>query len=158
MKYKLKGAAAILALIFFGLQFTSPARTNPLIDKHKTLQAMTVLSADVSAVLTRSCNDCHSNQTKWRWYTHIAPASWFTVGHVNDGRSELNFSEWGNYSDRMKQTRLSALCELVTQGEMPLPSYTLLHSDALLSPEEKKMICDWTEEESRRINNSLSRQ
>jgi len=151
MKYKLKWAAVILALIFFGLQFTSPSRTNPPIDKNKTLQATADVPADVSATLTRSCNDCHSNQTKWQWYTHVAPASWFTVGHVNDGRSELNFSEWGNYGDRMKQTRLSALCELVKQGEMPLASYTLLHSDAILSPEERKIICDWTEKERSRL-------
>lgn len=151
MKTKLKWTIVILALIFFGLQFTSPSRINPPIDESKTLHALTDVPADVSALLTRSCNDCHSNQTKWLWYTHIAPASWFTVGHVNDGRSELNFSEWGNYNDRMKQTRLAALCELVKQGEMPLPSYTILHSDAILSPEERKLICDWTEKERSRL-------
>lgn len=154
MKTKLKWAIVILAVIFIALQITSPARTNPSFDEKHSLQAMTKVPAEVSAVFARSCNDCHSNQTYWPWYTHIAPASWFTVGHVNDGRTELNFSEWGSYSERMKETRLAAICALTEQGKMPLPSYALLHGGAPLSPEEVKMICDWTKKESLRMKAS----
>lgn len=151
MKTKLKWMVVILALIFVALQFTSPPRTNPPIDETKTLQVATGVPADVSALLSRSCNDCHSNQTEWRWYTHIAPISWLTVGHVIEGRSELNFSEWGNYGDRMKETRLAAICELVKQDEMPLSSYKLLHQNAVLSPDGRNIICDWAEKERSRL-------
>ena len=158
MKTKLKWAVVILTLIFAVLQFTSPSRTNPPFDEKQTLQAITNVPSDVSAVFARSCNDCHSNQTNWLWYTHVAPASWFTVGHVNDGRAELNFSEWGSYGERMKGSRLSAICAHIEQGSMPLPSYTLLHRDAPLSPDEVKMICEWTKKESMSITGNPSRE
>lgn len=138
-------------LIFVGLQFTNPAHTNPTVDEKKKLHAMTEVPSDVSAALIRSCNDCHSNQTNWRWYTYVEPVSWFTVGHVNYGRSELNFSEWGNYGERMKQTRLGALCELVQKGEMPLASYAMVHREVALSADEVKSICEWSAKERSRL-------
>jgi heme-binding protein len=147
----LKWTLVVAVLIFIGLQFTNPARTNPPIDHSKTLEATTTMPPEVSATFTRSCDDCHSNKTNWRWYTHIAPVSWFTVGHVNDGRKELNFSVWGNYRDRMKETRLRAICEQSEKGTMPLSSYTFVHRDTKLSPDQAKAICDWTKQEGQRL-------
>lgn len=152
MKTKLKWVVIVLFLIFAGLQFTSPARTNPPFDEKQTLQATTDVSPEVSEIFARSCNDCHSNQTSWLWYTHIAPASWFVVGHVNEGRAELNFSEWGNYDERVKETRLKAICGLVERGAMPLDSYLWAHSEAKLSPDDVKKICDWSKAESRKYS------
>lgn len=151
MKVKFKWALIVFALIFFGLQLTSPERTNPEFDESRTLQSTTDVPPDISAVFARSCNDCHSNLTNWKWYTHIAPISWFAVGHVNDGRSELNFSEWGDYGKRMKKTRLVALCYQVEKGLMPLSSYVPAHPEAALSGDEVKMICEWAEKESKQI-------
>jgi hypothetical protein len=136
-----------ISLIFIGLQITTPVHTNPVFDEAQTLEAMTPIPSGISAVFARSCNDCHSNKTNWRWYTYVAPVSWFTVGHVNDGRAELNFSVWGSYGTRMKETRLKALCYQCKSGTMPLASYAFAHRDARLSPDEVKMICDWTERE-----------
>jgi hypothetical protein len=42
----------------------------------------------------RACFDCHSNQTVWPWYSHVAPISWLVWSDVVRGRKELNFSEW----------------------------------------------------------------
>ena len=92
MRTMLKWTAIAIAVIFIGLQFTTPQHTNPHFDEAQTLQGMTAVPPDISALFTRSCNDCHSNKTNWRWYTYVAPVSWLTVGHVNDGRAELNFS------------------------------------------------------------------
>ena len=91
-------------------------------------------------------------KTNWRWYTYIAPISWLTVGHVNDGRAELNFSEWGTYKARKQFTRLNAICELCKRGEMPTPSYAWIHAEARLTPEEVKKICEWTSEERNRLS------
>lgn len=135
----------VVGLIFIGLQFTGPARTNPPFDQSKTLEATTAVPPEVSANFARSCNDCHSNNTNWRWYTYIAPVSWFTVGHVNKGRTELNFSTWGKYGTRMKETRLKAICVQCRGGTMPLASYALVHREVRLSSEEVEMICAWTE-------------
>lgn len=154
MRTKLKWTAIIIALILVGLQFTSPVHTNPPVDEAKTLAATTAVPAEVSGSFARSCNDCHSNKTNWRWYTYVAPVSWLTVGHVNDARSELNFSEWGNYGARMKETRLRAICRLCEEGAMPLPSYALVHPSVRLAPAEVRMICEWTEKESQRLSNT----
>ena len=145
LRAKLKWIAIVIALIFIGLQFTTPRHTNPSVDPAQTLAASTAVPPEISAVFARSCNDCHSNQTNWRWYTYVAPVSWFTVGHVNDGRKEFNISEWGHYKKRMKDTRLKSICAEVRGGAMPLSSYTFVHRETKLSADEVKKICDWTE-------------
>jgi hypothetical protein len=109
------------------------------------------VTPEVSAILVRSCNDCHSNKTNWRWYSHVAPISNFTVDHVDEGRLELNFSEWGKYKKRTKQTRLAAICHHVEKRSMPLDSYAFIHRDASLSSAEIALICRWTEEEAQRL-------
>lgn len=148
---KMKWATIVVALIVVGLQFTTPAHTNPPVDKAQTLAGTTSVPPEVSAVFARSCNDCHSDTTNWRWYTYVAPVSWFTVGHVNEGRTELNLSEWGSYSKRRKETRLNAICAQVQSGAMPLASYALVHREVKLSPDEVKMICTWTESERKQL-------
>ena len=145
LRAKLKWIAIVIGVIFIGLQFTTPKHTNPAGDAAQALTATTAVSSDVHAVFERSCKDCHSNETNWRWYTYVAPVSWFTVGHVNEGRKEFNLSEWGHYGARMKETRLKAICAQVRGGTMPLSSYALVHPETKLSPDEVKMICDWTE-------------
>ena len=151
MRKTVKWALIVLGLALIGLQFTGPARTNPSFDESKTLEATTALPSEVATTFTRSCNDCHSNKTNWRWYTYVAPVSWLTVGHVNQGRSELNFSVWGTYSARMKVTRLHAICDLSEKGAMPLASYAFVHPAVKLRPNEVTTICEWTKQEAQRL-------
>src|ERR1051325_3435054 len=151
LRAKLQWVAVVIAAIFVGLQFTTPRHTNPSIDPTQTLAATTTVPPEVAAVFGRSCNDCHSNETNWRWYTYIAPVSWFTVGHVNDGRKELNFSVWGSYRERMKESRLRAICDQSDKGRMPLSSYTFVHRDTKLSRDQVRAICDWTKQEGQRL-------
>jgi Haem-binding domain len=152
LRKNLKWAAVIAALIFIGLQFTSPAHTNPPFDETQSLQGTTAVPSDVSALFDRSCNDCHSNKTNWRLYTYVAPVSWFTVDHVNEGRAELNFSEWGSYSVRRKETRLRAICQQCEKGAMPMTSYALIHPEVKLSPDQVRTICEWTRQEAQRLH------
>ncbi|MDQ3585255.1 MAG: heme-binding domain-containing protein [Pyrinomonadaceae bacterium] len=154
MRKKLKWLVVVSALLFVALQFTSPARTNPPIEESQALEATTEVPPQLAEVLARSCNDCHSNRTNWRWYNHIAPASWFTVGHVNDGRAELNFSEWGSYGARMKETRLQAICYHAKQHSMPLASYTRVHANARLTDDEAQMLCEWSRKESKKLSDA----
>src|SRR5690242_18638297 len=145
MRRILKWTLIIGVLVFIGIQFVGPARTNPPVDPSQTLEATTTVPSDVAAIFNRSCSDCHSNKTNWRWYTYVAPVSWFTVGHVNEGRGDLNFSTWATYSARKKDTRLKGICAQCRSGEMPLPSYALVHREVKLSPQEIETICAWTE-------------
>src|SRR5215813_1468322 len=110
------------------MQFVRPARTNPMVDESLSLQSRLPVDPKVASILERSCADCHSNKTRWPWYSNIAPVSWWMVGHVNDGRRDLNFSEWGTYDKRKQSRRLDQMCQLAKSGAMPLGSYTPMHS------------------------------
>jgi hypothetical protein len=137
----------VAAGLFLIVQLYRPARTNPVLDQALALESNTHLDPQVASVLDRSCADCHSNKTRWPWYTNVSPVSWFVVDHVDEGRRELNFSEWGRYNKRLKETRLQAMCELAREGQMPLSSYTPMHKGSKPSPDDVKLLCDWTARE-----------
>ena len=139
-------ALGLLVVVFAGLQFSSPAHTNPATDASLALERTETVPAGVRRTLDFACRDCHSNQTNWRWYTHVAPISWWTVGHVNEGRTEFNMSEWGTYSHRMRETRLRAMCTLVENRTMPFRSYSLVHPEARVSDHEIRELCAWTKQ------------
>src|SRR5690349_24973871 len=85
----------------------------------------------------RACFDCHSNQTRWPWYSWIAPASWLVQHDVDEGRRELNFSEWVRTYEEAGES-----AETVLEGEMPPWTYTVLHGDARLTPDEQRALAD----------------
>ena len=99
----------------------------------------------VASILDRSCQDCHSNSTRWPWYSNVAPFSWLLVDHVNEGRQHLNLSEWGRLDNRRARNKLEEICDEVKSGAMPMPSYTWIHRTAVLSAEEIKALCDWVD-------------
>lgn len=83
----------------------------------------------------RACFDCHSNETVWPWYTNVAPMSWLVQRDVDEGRAELNLSEW----DRPWEEAGEA-AETVRGGEMPPGAYTLIHPDARLTDSELQQL------------------
>jgi hypothetical protein len=147
----LRWGLIILACGFVVLQFFGPAKTNPPRDPSQSIEARLQVSPQVAAILDRSCNDCHSNKTRWPWYSNVAPVSWFVIGHVIEGREHLNFSEWGTYDQDKQSRRLRDIWEQVQDGMMPLGSYTPLHPGSKLSSEDVKTLCDWANAERARI-------
>jgi hypothetical protein len=141
----------LLILAFLVGQFIRPDFSNPPVVPSETLAASTQVPPDVQRVLSRSCNDCHSNETQYPWYSKVTPFNWFLANHIRDGRSEMNFSVWNTYTARKKARKLEELCEQVEQAEMPLPSYLWIHRDAVLSREEARMLCEWAQAERSRI-------
>lgn len=125
-------------------QFVRPARTNPVSDSTQSIETQLAVDPKVSAILDRSCADCHSNNTRWPWYTNVSPFSWFVVDHVNEARRNLNFSEWGKYDKRRQARRLQQMCDLAKSGDMPLSTYTPLHPGSKLTADDVKILCDWT--------------
>lgn len=93
-------------------------------------------SQQAAAIARASCYDCHSNETKWRWYTNIAPASFYTVHDVKEARAALNFSQWD------QPQRAHELEEVIREGSMPPREYTILHRGTSLSAAEKKTLLD----------------
>src|SRR5687767_11731420 len=147
MKKFLKIAVLLAVVVIIALQFIRPSFTNPAIVAGRAIEDSIPVPAEVQMVLSRSCNDCHSNKTLYPWYSQISPFSWFLAGHIEDGRRELNFSEWNTYSDTKKARKLEEICELVEAGGMPLPSYLWIHRDAMLTSDQRKLICDWAKAE-----------
>jgi hypothetical protein len=148
----LKITVLVIALAFIAIQFVRPDLSNPPVDASETLAASTTLPPEVRAVLTRSCNDCHSNETVYPWYAKVSPFNWFLYDHIDTGRHEMNFSTWNTYTKQRKINKLDEICEQIEAGAMPLPSYLWIHRDAVLKPEEGKLLCDWAKAESERIS------
>lgn len=99
--------------------------------------------ATIKNRLQVSCYDCHSNNTDYPWYSKIQPAAWYLEDHIQEGKDELNFNEWAEYSDRRKNSKLRSIISQIEEDKMPLDSYTLIHKDAILSDEDKRVIIDY---------------
>ena len=138
MKHKLVQTVWILVVIFILLQFVPVARTNPPVTG--TIEA----PEQVMEILHRSCFDCHSNETKWPWYSYVAPMSWLVVSDVNDGRKHMNFSVWDTYNDKRKNHKIKECGEVVEEGEMPLWFYLPLHPEAQLLPKDVEILVAWS--------------
>ena len=150
----LKITAIVLVVGFLGMQAVRPARTNPPVDESQTIFARTQMTPQVASIFDRSCRDCHSNKTIWPWYTQVAPVSWWLSNHVNEGRRNLNLSEWAKLNSDRQDRKLRQICDEVQDGVMPLSSYTPMHPQAKLSDQDRKTLCDWTEAERQRLTNS----
>ena len=157
MKRLLKWTVVAIAALFVAIQFIRPARTNPAIDQSRTLEAHARVPTEINAILSRSCNDCHSNKTTWPWYSNVAPVSWLLTDHVNHGRKVMNFSDWAQYDREDERKLLKDICNEVKSGEMPMSSYLPLHPEAKLSPDDVTKLCDWSREESQRLSEQTNK-
>lgn len=125
----------------------APPRSNPPVDRDQTIEANVRLTPEARDVLRRSCGNCHSNETKWPWYSHFAPGSWMVGRHVENGRQALNFSEWRSRVGRKPGAAMASLagvCAAAQTGRMPPSSYLWLHPEAKLSADDKRVLCSWT--------------
>ena len=132
------GIPLVIALV--AVQFVPVARTNP--PENGPLPAL----AEVHAVIQRGCYDCHSNETRWPWYSRVAPASWLIAHDVKEGRKEVNFSIWNQYDQRRKDRKLKEIVKEVEKGKMPPWYYVPLHPDAKLSAAERELIVTWAKQ------------
>jgi heme-binding protein len=144
MKKWIKRSLLILIAAIVVMQVVRPAKTNPASDPSRHIQAVLPVHAEIAATFARSCNDCHSNNTVWPWYSNVAPVSWLLASDVNEGRRELNFSTWGDYDPQKQRKLLGEICEQVKKGEMPEITYTFMHPKAQLNDADRNMICSWT--------------
>jgi heme-binding protein len=141
MGKRLKVVVIVLVVAWVAAQLVRPNRTNPPIDRSRTIQAHVGMSSGLVAVLDRACSDCHSNATVWPWYTQVAPMSWLMAYGVAEGRKAVNFSEWAAYPPEQQRKLLSRACQDASEGKMPGSPYTLLHPEARLSARDLETIC-----------------
>ncbi|PYU20593.1 MAG: cytochrome C [Acidobacteria bacterium] len=144
----LRGALLGFFGLVIGIQLIRPARTNPHVDQSHTLEAVVFVPPRVESILQRACSDCHSDLTRWPWYSNVAPISWFVIDHVDSGRRHVNFSAWLRRDTKnpaeYTRERFQAICRQVETQNMPLTSYLLLHRAARLSQSDIETICQWT--------------
>jgi Haem-binding domain len=152
MRKVFRYSVAAIALVLLAAQFIRPARTNPTSDPSRALAAFRPMPADVAGTFDRACRDCHSNETRWPWYSNVAPVSWFVIDHVNHGRSHFNYSDWSRYEPGEAARLLKKSCELAGEQAMPLYSYTLMHRTARLAPEEVAALCTWSRASARTVS------
>lgn len=100
---------------------------------------------DVQLILKSSCFDCHSNNTRYPWYSKIQPFAWILASHISDGKKDLNFSEFGSYSARRQKSKLKSMGNVLKDETMPIKSYLLMHPKAALNIPEKNKIISWLE-------------
>jgi uncharacterized membrane protein len=146
----LKALLAVGIVVLAGIQMFGPARTNPPIAPGQSLAAKVPVPDHIHTVLKRSCMDCHSNETEWPWYSHIAPVSWGVIGDVNNGRDHLNMSNW-RYSPEEGAELLDGMCKQVKRRRMPLTAYTWVHSGSKLTDDEIKQVCAWANDSAERL-------
>jgi hypothetical protein len=135
-----KQTAIILGCLILGMQFIPIAKRSEN-GKAPGRHMQETIDPQVGAILDRSCEDCHSNHTRWPWYSHVAPISWLLNRDVTKGRNKLDFSEWSR--EPVSANARMEICDAVSGGSMPLRGYTLLHGDAKLSEQDVNLICDW---------------
>ncbi len=136
---------ALLAALVI-LQFFQIDKENPASDPSLDFMVMYPPSEEVATILKTACYDCHSNQTEYPWYTYTQPIGWWIDDHIDHGRDELNFSEFGDYSPRRADHKLEEGVEYVESEEMPLPSYTYAHGDAKLTDSQIASLTNWFRE------------
>ena len=130
---------ALIGLLIL-IQLIRPSMVNPQVDSKQELSAHLTVEPTAQAIFDRSCKDCHSNQTVWPWYSHVAPASWLVASDVNGGRSHLNFSEWGTYPIEKSGKLLEEICKEVQEGDGPPSLVLTLDASSCIG----KDVCRWT--------------
>jgi hypothetical protein len=156
MKTKLKWIFAALVVVFALLQLKNPPRTNPPVEPGHDLMATNPPAPEIAALLHNACYDCHSYETRWPWYSHIAPVSWLVADDVKDGRERLNFSDWPRPLPERAAKRLERISEEVDYKEMPPAKYTLLHPEARLTDAQREQLMHWADQEVARLKPAVT--
>jgi len=140
IKKILLGLLAILVL----LQFIRPEKNNSG-DQTYDISTKYEVPQQVASILKVACNDCHTNNTRYPWYSNIQPVGWWLNDHVNHGKGHLNFSEFTKRNVAVQNHKFEEVVEMVEEKEMPLASYTNfgLHPEANLSDDQRNILIDW---------------
>lgn len=143
-KLKIIGIAFVLLVVL--VQFIPANRPDVKTTNERDLLLNNTLEKSVASLIKTSCYDCHSNESVYPWYAHIAPVSWLVNRDIREGRRHLNFSEWEGYNKLDKAKMLNEITDEVNGSEMPMSIYVLMHPKAKLSESERKQIVKWADQ------------
>lgn len=136
----------ILIAVFIIAQFFGPEENTYQQVPDTDIAKVENVPSEVMNILKTSCYDCHSNNTTYPWYDKITPVNYYLAEHIEDGKRHLNYSEWGNLSQKRKNHKMEETEEMIEKGEMPLRSYLWLHNDAKLSEAQAKTLTNWVKD------------
>ncbi len=153
MRLFIKIFAAILFIAFVVIQFFQPEKNIGEINENHIFR-QEQLPENLQQILSNACLDCHSNNTNYPWYNHVAPVSWMLSKHVIQGKDELNFSEWSKLDTYDKIVALEDIRQEVEQKTMPLKGYVAMHKEARLSEEQVAALLDWIDKRGAELVNS----
>ena len=153
----MKKIGLIVLIGLAGIQFIQPARNENGQALPQDISKKVSIPGEVQSLLQTACFDCHSNNTNYPWYANIQPIGLLLANHIKDGKAELNFDEFGSYSERRQQSKLKSIASQVKVDEMPLASYKMLHKNSRLTKEQKIMIIDWALNEKDSLEQNKSK-
>ena len=130
-------------MVFIIIQFFPINKSNPITNEGMDFLKIKNTPEPIAKLIRNSCYDCHSNETKYPFYSNIQPVAWLLKNHIDEGRKELNFSTFATYEPKRQAQKLEEAAEYVEQKKMPLESYTLGHSDAKLSDEQRRQLVNY---------------
>ena len=134
------GLLAVLVVI----QFFRPAKNiSDEIITSNDISKVYAIPDHVHQLLISKCYDCHSNNTHYPWYYNIQPVAWWISAHVDEGKEELNFSEFKTYPKKRANHKIEELSEAINEGWMPLDSYLWIHHEAKITEEDRTVINAW---------------
>lgn len=127
------------------IQFFHPAKNQKAGAQPNFIGNVYAVTPEVKVILEKACNDCHSNNTRYPWYSKLQPVDWWMDNHVKEGKKELNLDEYTHRSLRYQYHKLEEIADQVKEGKMPLNSYTWIHKDAILTEAEKSTLINWAD-------------
>ena len=142
---KRKAFWLIIFFLFVIIQFVPAGKPDTIPENENDLIYNNHIPESIVNILKTSCYDCHSNETSFPWYSHVAPVSWLVNRDVIKGREELNFSEWESQSKMDKAKNIDKIIDEVEGGKMPMRIYILMHSEAKLNEDARKQLADWAD-------------
>lgn len=136
----IKWSAALLVALTLLAQFVPVDRSNP------PVQSALKAPQAIQEILVSACYDCHSFETRWPWYSRIAPVSWLVASHVKEGRKDLNFSQWPTYNFQEQNLILREMEKQISEGKMPPKGYAAMHAGARLNNAQREDLLVWIQQ------------
>ena len=153
----IKKILVFLLIVLVAIQFFHPKKNISTGISSNDITLHYTVPENVRDILKRSCYDCHSNNTIYPWYNNVQPVSWWLANHVNEGKGELNFSEFATYAPKKQFHKLNSLADSQRDNWMPLDSYLWIHRDAILNQQQKNVLIAWADSLGRyiKVKNNL---
>ena len=138
---KIIGLTALLSLVL--IQFIPVDRSVPVVEASQDILTIHKPTDDVASLFRTACYDCHSYESEYPSYSNIAPVSFWMQGHIKGARNNVNFSTWADLASAKKTQKIKESIDKIKAGHMPISSYKLMHKDARLTENQKKLLTDW---------------